>query len=240
MKKLSSFRIASLLALHALTSGCGDGVPRALDIQFQEVWRIGGGSLDDANEDSLGGFGIIRALESDADGNLYVLDASFERIQKFSAAGEEIRKVTLALGEGPGEVQSLNGLAVAGDGRMFVLSGQSRTVSVFDQAGRFESEFKTGFRPIQVDVRGNHVLVASLWLSPDSILHAFDMSGVKIRSLLPRPENWEEVFASGNFGRFVSREDGRILFSYPLPYRIVEIDAEGRQLARKTSARSRR
>jgi hypothetical protein len=62
-----------------------------------ERWRIGG---DDEDEDEF--FGVIMAIDVDAEGNVYLLDAQLHQVMIYDSQGEFLRSVGRE-GEGPGE-----------------------------------------------------------------------------------------------------------------------------------------
>lgn len=240
MKSCFALSTAFITTCLICTSGCGGGTGRtpSVEIQFEEVGRIGGASLEETDVDSLFGFGLISAIEADSYGNLYILDVSFMQVRKFSPEGDEGLTIQLETGEGPGEMQRPFDLTVNDEGSIYVLSSVGRTVTVFDQNGQFDHAFDLRFRPTQIDFFRDRIYITSFWTQPDSILHQFDSFGNRIRSLLHRPENWQTVFQSGNFGKFAFKEDGGLVYSYPSPYHIVEIDSLGQLIAESMGQRA--
>lgn len=72
------------------------------------------------------------AVDVDAEGNLWVLDAGNHRIQVFSAEGDFVRSLGRE-GQGPGELEQPSQLVIVAD-TIVVRSGRSR-LSLFDLAG---------------------------------------------------------------------------------------------------------
>ncbi|MBW3570585.1 MAG: 6-bladed beta-propeller [Gemmatimonadetes bacterium] len=74
------------------------------------------------------------ALETDAAGTLYVLDAASQRVHVFDAQGRHLRAFGRA-GGGPGEFKQPMGMAVAPDGALWVVDPGSMRYTVFDESG---------------------------------------------------------------------------------------------------------
>jgi hypothetical protein len=80
-----------------------------------ERWRIGGG---DADEDAF--FGIIETIDTDRDGNIYLLDGQLHQVMIYSPDGEFIRTIGRE-GEGPGEFREPGDMVILPDGRVGVV-----------------------------------------------------------------------------------------------------------------------
>ncbi|MEX1181808.1 MAG: hypothetical protein WEF86_01135 [Gemmatimonadota bacterium] len=94
-------------------------------IAITEELRIGG--LDGAEEYT---FGRVSTLAPGPDGSVFVADAQIAAVRRYDAQGRH--QVTIGRrGEGPGEFQSIDGLAVLDDGRMIAWDGGLRRLSIF-------------------------------------------------------------------------------------------------------------
>lgn len=79
-------------------------------------------------------FSDIRALDVDADGTMYVLEAQEQALRVFGPDGTFLRQVGRK-GSGPGEYEQANGVALAPGGEVWVYSPATRRLEVFDTAG---------------------------------------------------------------------------------------------------------
>jgi len=101
-----------------------DGVPWVLNpaepwsppivVAAKELWRAGG----ESDEEIM--FGVISQITSDAQGNVYLLDAQLNQVFIFSPNGEHIRSIGRE-GEGPGEFQRPSDLFMTADGNVAVM-----------------------------------------------------------------------------------------------------------------------
>ncbi len=97
-----------------------DGVPHVLNgaeprdgietVRLEELWRAGG-----EDDDII--FGLITKVDTDADGNVYVLDAQLSTVQVYGPDGTHLRSI-FREGEGPGEITSARDMVVLDDGRI--------------------------------------------------------------------------------------------------------------------------
>ncbi len=84
-------------------------------VQPTELFRLGG-------EDAEIFFGNVGSIDSDDDGNLYILDSQLCETHIYAPDGELLRTIG-GEGDGPGEVRSPNGMFRAGDGKVCILQG---------------------------------------------------------------------------------------------------------------------
>ena len=105
---------------------------RWLDAGFEEVYRLGSLSGEEWEQ-----FGNVRRVGFDAAGQLYVFDNRADRIHVVGPDGEYLRTMGRS-GEGPGEFQSPDGLAVMRDGRVVIADLGHRAYHVFAADGEFE------------------------------------------------------------------------------------------------------
>lgn len=114
-----------------------DGVPHILNsdqsrdglrtLDLQEAWRVGG---DD--DDTL--FGLIPRVETDADGNVYVLDSQLCTVSVYDRDGELLRTL-FREGEGPGEVRGPRDMFLLEDGRVGLIQDFPGIVVFVDKDG---------------------------------------------------------------------------------------------------------
>ena len=112
------------------------GEDRWLDIEFEEVYRLG--TLTGAD---WAQFGSVADIGFDGAGNLYVFDIQAQRIVVAGPAGEFVREFGRE-GEGPGEFEEAHGLAVMRDGRAIVSDSRRLVFNIFQANGRLERTVK--------------------------------------------------------------------------------------------------
>lgn len=77
-------------------------------MELEEIWRAGG-------EDEELFFGMVPRVETDHDGNIYIMDAQLCHIHVFAPNGEQIRTL-FREGDGPGEVRGPRDMVLMNDG----------------------------------------------------------------------------------------------------------------------------
>lgn len=102
-----------------------------LDLELEEDLVIGGGEEYDENYN----FRRISSMEVDDEGNIFVLDFSDCRIQKYDKDGKYLQTIGRK-GEGPGEFQRPSRTYLAPDGKLYV--NEVRKVHIFDKNSTFE------------------------------------------------------------------------------------------------------
>ncbi len=107
-----------------------------------ETWHIvQRGRIGRAQGDGPDLFGNIRAVEVDAAGRLYVLEAQAREIRVFDADGGFVRRFGRA-GAGPGEFENPTGLFWGPEGRLWVADPGNARYSVFDTAGVYLTAYR--------------------------------------------------------------------------------------------------
>lgn len=142
-------------------------VPREelMTVSLEEVWRAGG---DDDEEF----FGLVPRVETDGEGNVYVLDTQLCHVHVYSPDGEKLR-VLFREGEGPGEVRGPRDMLILSDGRVGLVQESMGAVTFVDVNGNPAGGFALGRR----DSIHNYNLVAGAGAGQSIIL-----SGTKIKS----------------------------------------------------------
>ena len=109
---------------------------RILDVEFEEVYRVG--AIDGDEWDV---FGRVSAVGFGESGNLYVMDDQGGRIVVVSQEGEFVREFG-RIGDGPGEFSASSntavGFTVLRDGRTVVFDPGHSAFQVFGSDGEFE------------------------------------------------------------------------------------------------------
>jgi hypothetical protein len=90
------------------------------------------GELDAEDENIL--FHLPADIACDANGNIYVLDAGNQRIQKFSPEGEYLATIGRR-GEGPGELQMPMSLDIDGRGYLYVPDSGNQRLQIYTPDG---------------------------------------------------------------------------------------------------------
>ena len=137
---------------------------RPLSADFPEVYRAGG-----VNAQEWAFFEAASRAGFDADGNLYVLDASAGRVIVLDSQGR-LAHIAGSQGEGPGEFNRPADFAVWRDGRFAILDLGHTAYQVFSADGELDSFVRIGtnqgpaamfgaMRPaIRPDPRGNALI----------------------------------------------------------------------------------
>lgn len=150
-------RLGAALALAVALAGCGEdgGGSAALRVDTLEggtvavhnpergawgartAWRaveeLRIGAADGGGPDV---FAMPAALEVDAHGRLYVLDAQAGQLRVFGPDGRHVRSMG-GQGAGPGEMAQPVGMALAPDGGVWVVDPGNARFTVFDTAGGY-------------------------------------------------------------------------------------------------------
>ena len=124
--------IGSALALAPVLATPSVAQDRPLTVDMTEVYRAGG-----VNARDWALFGLSLQASFDGAGNLVVLDAFNKRIVVVGPGGQLVRIVGRQ-GEGPGEFQAVQALAVWRDGRFAVPDTEHSAIQVFSADGELE------------------------------------------------------------------------------------------------------
>jgi len=104
------------------------GVPDSVTLRLVEELRIG--ELEGAEEYT---FGNVLSIAPAHDGGAYVWDSRMRLLRQYDATGRYVRQVGRR-GEGPGEYESVGGMATM-DGRLVFWDRYNHHVAVYDGAG---------------------------------------------------------------------------------------------------------
>ncbi|HCS47400.1 MAG TPA: hypothetical protein DIW61_03770 [Candidatus Aminicenantes bacterium] len=168
-----SFGIFSGL-FFSLAAGSNGGEKKTFTLK--EDLAIG---VESGDENLL--FAEVADIGLDAAGNIFILDWSNFRIQKFDAAGKFQKSIVLKKGQGPEEVAMLGGAAVSPSGMICVLDRGGNKILILSTEGEFLRFFKLEFQATYLGfLEGDRIVV--LGLDKDKLLHLFDKVGRPLSS----------------------------------------------------------
>jgi len=131
------------------------------DSNGQFIAQLGSGGSGD------GQLSLVRGIETDKSGNLYVADRGNYRLQKFTLNGQFITKWGSS-GLGDGEFNMPGGIALDGDGNIYVADHQNNRIQKFTSNGLFITKWEIPggllASGLTIDGEGN-VYVADFWNS---------------------------------------------------------------------------
>jgi hypothetical protein len=168
------------------------------------------------------------ALETDALGRLYVLDAQAGQLRVFGADGRHVRSLG-GQGAGPGELRQPLGMAMAPDGALWVVDPGNGRFTVFDTAGALRTTVRRASGLTMMPWPGRFDRQGRLWdvstgpggmSGPPSLLRVDPASGRVQPVNLP-------AFSPAQF----STSNGPVSVSAPVPFSpelVWTLDAEGR------------
>ncbi len=173
-------------------------------------------------------FAFPAALEVDAQGRLYVLDAQAAQVRVFAADGRHVRSFG-GQGAGPGEFKRAMGMAMAPGGALWVVDPGNARFSVFDTTGALRTTVPRENGHAMYPWPGRFDRQGRLWdvtagpegiAGPPSLLRLDPVSGAAQRLPLP-------AFAPAQF----SARNGPVSVAAPVPFApelAWTLDAEGR------------
>ena len=233
------FRLAVATSFLA---GCNGSPSKSAQIELsvEHVYSIGPeGRMNDADQVDEHTFGTIGGIAIDSRDNLYVFDRSDNRIASFNAQGEKLGVLQLTIGKGPGEVGNVRGFDVDDEGKIVMISRDARTIYTVDSSG--VQNFPIDFSPTSITLEKDKVFLGRSWFSNDPILNVMDRSRLKESvqidkhlALVHRPENWEEIAATGNVGRYFVNATS-IMYAYPIPNMLSEISTKDGSILKQSS-----
>ena len=141
---------------------------RPLSVDVTEVYRVGGANA----QEEWAFFGFSVQARFDGAGNLVVMDAFDNRVVVVGPDGRLVRVIGRE-GEGPGEFQQIQALAVWRDGRVAVPDVEHSAIQVFNPDGEFEKfvrlvgddgplSYALGHEEIRADPLGDRLIAQGL------------------------------------------------------------------------------
>jgi hypothetical protein len=196
-------------------------------VKFSEEITLGTAALD--REDYV--FAVIRDIEIDEAGCIYVLDGKNCRIQKFSKEGLYLGTIGKGKGQGPGELQRPMRMALGPTKTLYVGDYDRSAVLIFNRDGDYISSvpIEPYFGDIAVDRRGNF-FVTRFSNQGEYGVSAYDVgTGKNIGRFCP---NRKDLFLSGETPQLAVDDEGNILCSLYYPYDIYKYSPAGKLLLR--------
>ena len=183
-----------------------------------------GAAIDIAQNDSYV-FGNIGGIDIDSLGNIYVLDTGYYFVKIYTNKGEFLNRVELQEGDESGKFVKPQNIAAFNDGSFVIIDLMKRSYLQFGSNGEFKKEVNLGMMPMQLEVIGTSTAyVSGFELSyTGPLIHKY-VDGVRIKAFCDRANGWEQIARSGNTGRIVIDDSGRVYYSYYLPYEIKVFD----------------
>lgn len=206
-------------------------------LQLREDLSIGAYSEEEGP--TLGRIGDITVSPN---GEIYVLDMGFYRVQVFSASGSPLRTISKK-GEGPGEISNPSAIALGSHDLLYISDGSR--IKIFTPSGEYVEEFlaseATGnIRGMAVDTDGS-LYVSSCNLIEQKLVHKYGPDHKWIMSFCDSFAVGQDIdvrverFAAG--GSIGLTSDGNLLFAQKHPYEIRLFTPSGelkRQVFRET------
>jgi sugar lactone lactonase YvrE len=128
----------TLVSGTVVVSNPADGVWREETAwTVEEELRIG--TLDGDGPDM---FGNVGSLEVDDRGRIYVFDTQANELRVFGPSGEHVRTIGRQ-GGGPGEFESVIGMAWGPEGRLWTVDPGNARISLFDTLGTYLTSHRT-------------------------------------------------------------------------------------------------
>ncbi len=170
--------------------------------ELKELWRLGG-DTDDENEF----FGVITSVQSDSDGNIYLLDSQLSEVKIFDGDGGWVNTIGRD-GEGPGEFRQPAGMFIMDDNTVGVVQTAPGRLVLLNTDGEPAGEHALPQMEGQVFLRGananhegKHLVVAFMHnkfeqdkMTQGNYLACIDNEGTILATLLEEERLW--VFAN--------------------------------------------
>jgi hypothetical protein len=179
-------------------------------------------------------------------GNIFVVDFQDRVVRVLDPDGVVLREIGGGPGQGPGEFDVLNDVALMSDGRVALLDTQIVSISTFDSEGTFVERQRISLPALQaangfVVLGDSEFVLGTTGLNPKifgNAAHVFDMADDGVAGLDLRRSFIETIeiapgFYQGIAGGRIARDlDGGILYSQNTPYSLRKYSADGREVFR--------
>jgi hypothetical protein len=118
-------------------------------------------------------------VQTDAQGNIYVLDIGDYRVKKFDSSGRQIAQWSRR-GHGPDEFQAPARMFVASDGLVYVADVPNARITVFSSEGKYLRTVRTrGVGMMGIIVTDRRAIIMAGY--GDSLLYEYDLDGALVR-----------------------------------------------------------
>ena len=156
-------------------------------IQLNFVQQLGQAESNDKN--SI--FYKPTDIDLDQEGNLYVLDSGNFRIQKFTPDGRYLTSFG-GEGQGPGEFQFMEGIAIDNSGQMFITDRGTNAVKILSPEGEEVNVLHTEGRPEKIGLlQSGDMVFVKRNLKSTALILVIDKNGQMIREC-GQEESYEE------------------------------------------------
>lgn len=139
-------------------------------------------------------FGQISKICLDKEDNIYVLDISNSRIQKFNTNGDFLLSIPIQKGQGPQEISIYPQLAVTPQGEIGLLDMYARKIVILDPEGTYLRHFLLDFQVRDIAPYSENSF-ALLGFKNDSIIHIVSLEGKSLMSFadpFPIPRKYDQ------------------------------------------------
>jgi hypothetical protein len=172
-------------------------------------------------------FGVIRDIEIDEEGCVYVLDGRNHRIQKYSREGAYLKTIGKGKGQGPGEFMRPMRMALGPNKSLYVGDQDKQQVILFDGDGNYSSSIpiEGSFGDIVVGDNGDFYITKYFNLGEYAITSYDITTGKAKNGFCP---NMKEYFKSGDTPQLAVDKEGSVYCSLFYPYDIYKYSPGGK------------
>lgn len=174
------------------------------------------------------------------DDSLYLLDAENGQVVEINMLkGDKVQTISRK-GQGPGELMYPDRIRVRNK-KIFVLDGGNRALKIFDLSGSFIGQFRASafnnpyfYKTFDVNQK-DEIYFPDPDKSKGMLVGIYNLSGEKLRDLVPCPLNDEDVLALANrscFGIGLN-PDGGFYLNFPLLRELWRCTNDGKVLWKK-------
>ncbi|MDH7512109.1 MAG: 6-bladed beta-propeller [Clostridiales bacterium] len=169
-------------------------------------------------------FGSISYVDTDARGNIYVVDYKNRQVRVFDGSGRFLRKIDVPAGQGPQEMNQISGIAATPSGLLFI--NGDRKMVVYDAAGNYLRTFSVSFHVSCIRSPGTEEIVG-IGPHEGKVLHVFNSEGQVLGSfgdILEVPKKFEPMKMMPMFGApliFSCSKDGRVFVLNQYRYEVL-------------------
>jgi len=169
-------------------------------------------------------FAFISYVDTDAKGNIYVLDTKYRQLKIFKKDGQLQRTIGVPEGQGPQELNQFSGLAVTPSGHIFI--NGDRKMILYGAEGNYLRTVSVNFHVSCIGSPGTEEIIG-LGIYEGKILHVFNDQGQIISSfanVFDVPEEFQQMKMMPMFGApliFSCSKDGRLFLMNPHSYEVL-------------------